>query len=88
MESAAFCATFRKAVNMSFVPALDYESLLKQASALCIMATAQEKQLSFYRKKDYSLAEARIVELELLLESEKAMNATLTNELEKWIHRF
>lgn len=70
---------------MKFEPAKDYENLLRQSYALASLVNTQEKELSFFRKKDYSLSERKIAALETSLESEKTMNSRLTEELERLI---
>lgn len=70
---------------MKFEPAKDYENLLRQAYALASLVNTQEKELSFFRKKDYSLSERKLAALETSLESEKTMNSRLTEELERLI---
>lgn len=41
-----------------------------------------DKQLNYYRQKDYSLSEKHLKHLEECLEGEKEMNAILTEEKE------
>jgi hypothetical protein len=69
---------------MIFVPSKDYDSLLKQAYALHNLCDSQEKQLAYFRKTDYSLSEQRMSELTNQIESERAMNSRLTEELAKY----
>lgn len=64
-------------------PAGSYSGLLKQTLALNMLADSFEKELKFYRDKNYSLNENRLKELEESLESEREMNAVLTEELER-----
>lgn len=61
----------------------DPEEAKLQARALVGLVNSAEAQLHYYREKDYSLSEARLVALEEALESEKRMNAILTEELEQ-----
>jgi hypothetical protein len=62
-------------------PAEDYEGLKRQFSALKTLLNSQGQRLSYYIKKDYTTSEQRIAILQASLESEKAMNAQLTEEL-------
>lgn len=64
-------------------PSSDYNTLLRQYNALRTLVKALESEISFYRRKDYALAEKRLEELERDLESEREMNAILTEELEE-----
>lgn len=60
----------------------DYETLLKQASALYRICECQEEQIEYYQGKDYRLSEENMAHLQSALESEKEMNRILTEELE------
>lgn len=64
-------------------PAPDYESLLKQFNALKSLVNCMGQQLSFYKNKSYETGEAHLKKLQESLDSEKAMNAALTEELER-----
>ena len=64
-------------------PAEDYNLLKKQFNSLKMLCNSMENQLSYYRNKDYQLSEFKLQQLEEKLESEKQMNAVLTEELEK-----
>ena len=61
--------------------AKDYETLVRQFRSLVHLFNLQEKRLIEYSRRDYSVSDARLKELEALLESEKEMNAILTKEL-------
>lgn len=61
-------------------PADSYDDLKKQFSSALLLAKSLESQLKHYRNKDYSLAEKRLESLEAALESERDMNAIITNE--------
>ena len=63
-------------------PVDDYDGLKKQFYALRNLANSLDEQLEFYRAQDYSLSKERLQVLEESLASEKAMNSTLTQELE------
>lgn len=69
--------------NDRFKPSETYEGLLVQSNALFQLSKASSKIQSTYMKRDYSLSEKRLNGLEKSLESEKEMNAILTDELEK-----
>jgi hypothetical protein len=62
--------------------ASNYETLHKQASSMKMLIKSIEKQLTYYRLKDYNLSEMRLKYLEECLEGEKEMNAILTEENE------
>ena len=62
-------------------PPKTYEGLLKHCNSLRMLIHSLEAELKYYRKRDYSLSEPKIAELEAKLESEKAMNEILTKEL-------
>jgi hypothetical protein len=66
----------------NFKPVDDYEGLRKQFSALNNLYQSLSRENTYYRDKDYSLSEAMLNHLKLVIESEKAMNETLTNENE------
>lgn len=59
-----------------------YEGLLCQFRALKTMINSMGQQISSYSKKDYSLSEKRLAGLQASLDSERAMNAKLTEELD------
>jgi uncharacterized protein with von Willebrand factor type A (vWA) domain len=61
-----------------YTPAEDYDGLLRQFSSMNTLLICQGKELSYYSKKDYTLSEKRLKELEENLESEKQMNHELT----------
>jgi len=63
-----------------FKPHAEYDALLKQALALNRLNNSLESQIEFYRNQDYSARIDRLNELNTNLDSEKAMNETLTNE--------
>lgn len=63
-------------------PSDDYKLLRKQFMSLLNLLSANKEICSFYMKQDYSLSEKRLKKLEDSLESEKAMNALLTDEIE------
>ena len=64
-------------------PHEEYEMLRRQFMSLRSLANNQIEQLSFYSKKNYLLSEAKLAELEKSLDSEKQMNAILTQEAEQ-----
>jgi hypothetical protein len=66
---------------MNFEPAKNYDGLLRQACSLFTLTVIQDKAICEMNKKDYSLSEKRLTELEESLASERAMNTKLTNEL-------
>ncbi len=67
---------------MKFTPSTDYALLKRQAYALHSMLCSQERELNIYRKKDYTLSKSKLDSLKESLDSEREMNATLTQELE------
>lgn len=58
-----------------------YDGLKCQFRALKIMVNSMGQQLSFYQKKSYETGEQHLAALQESLESERAMNAALTEEL-------
>jgi hypothetical protein len=62
--------------------AKDYDGLRIQFNALKTIAISQQTQLEYYQKRIKEFSTERIIELEAELESQKAMNAILTQELE------
>jgi hypothetical protein len=64
------------------VIAKDYEGLQIQFNALKRIAISQQAQIEHYQKRVQEFSVDRIVQLEAELESEKQMNALLTEELE------
>jgi hypothetical protein len=66
----------------NFKPVDDYEGLRKQFGALNNLYNSLCQEVAQYRKKDWTLSERKFNHLEYCLESEKAMNETLTNENE------
>lgn len=63
-------------------PAQDYPNLLRQFGAMKTLINCMSNELSYYHKKDYHLSDGRVSDLQKQLESEKDMNAQLTEELE------
>jgi hypothetical protein len=63
-------------------PADDYKGLLIQFNALKTIVACKEKEVEVYRKQIERFKIERIVQLEAELESEREMNAILTEELE------
>ncbi len=63
------------------VIAKDYDGLLIQFNALKKIAISQQTQLEHYQKRVQEFSIERVIRLEAELESEKAMNAILTEEL-------
>lgn len=63
-------------------PAADYEGLRKQFSAMKNLVHSLQAVQSHYMQKDYNLSESRLAALQEALESERAMNAKLTDELQ------
>lgn len=61
-----------------FKPAEDYETLLKQAKALASLVNAMESELSLLRRQ---VDPVRLADLEQQINSERAANERLTNEL-------
>jgi predicted RNase H-like nuclease (RuvC/YqgF family) len=66
----------------NFIPHQNYDALRKQAYALNTINESLQAQIAFYREQDYRLRQKRLDELRSSLDSEKAMNETLTNENE------
>jgi hypothetical protein len=62
-------------------PCDTYEGLKKQFNALKIIYQCQQKEVGVYRKAISKFRIERIIELEAELESQKEMNAILTEEL-------
>jgi len=60
----------------------DYEALLSQFNALKRIAISQQVQIEYYQKRVHEFSVERVIQLEAELESEKEMNAILTQELE------
>lgn len=65
-----------------FKPAPDYAGLVKQARAMHMLIKAQSGELSMLRARDYALREQRLARTEAQVESERAVNALLTEENE------
>jgi hypothetical protein len=63
-------------------PSKDYELLRKQFFALKRVVESQEAQIHIYLKRISEFRVGRIIELEAEVESQKQMNAILTEELE------
>ena len=72
-----------KSNHIDFTLHKEYNMLLKQAKALHKIVECTKQALSHYMDKDYSMSSVHLEELENSLESEKAMNAILTEELEE-----
>ena len=62
-------------------PAQDYDDLKRQFCSLKSALNSMGEQLSFYSKKSYETGEKHLAELQASLDSERAMNAQLTEEL-------
>ena len=60
----------------------NYQDLLKQFNALKTLLSCKEREVEHYRKRIQEFSVERIIQLEAELESQKEMNAILTNELE------
>lgn len=63
-------------------PAENYEDLKFQFNALVRLLKSKEAQIDYYQKRISEFSVERIVKLEAELESQKQMNAILTEELE------
>ncbi len=63
-------------------PADNYDDLKRQFYALRNIVNSQSIQIQHYMQLSYSVGERHLAELRALLESEKAMNAQLTQELD------
>jgi predicted RNase H-like nuclease (RuvC/YqgF family) len=63
--------------------AKDYEGLRIQFNALKRIAISQQEQLQHYQKRVQEFSIERVIQLEAELESQKEMNAILTQELEQ-----
>lgn len=69
-------------MNLENVKPCDtYEGLKRQFNALKAICQCQQKEISVYRKTISNFRIERIVQLEAELESQKEMNAILTEEL-------
>ena len=64
-------------------PADNFDALKKQFQSLKSMVNSMGEQLSYYQKKSYETGEKHLAYLSEQLESEKAMNAKLTEELDR-----
>lgn len=62
-------------------PAATYGSLQKQFFALRNLVNCLSEQLNHYKNKSYETGERRLKELTESLESERAMNCRLTNDI-------
>ena len=62
-------------------PADDYAGLLVQFKAMRVLLGSKEAQIEHYQKRIKEFSVERIIQLEAELESEREMNAILTNEL-------
>lgn len=72
----------RPTPEKQFTPSNDYDGLLSQFESMNNLISCMERELSYFRKKDFTLSEENFKELEGKLESEKEMNHQLTCELE------
>ena len=63
--------------------AKDYDGLRIQFNALKRIAISQQAQIEHYQKRVQEFSAERIIQLEEELESQKEMNAILTEELNK-----
>jgi hypothetical protein len=63
--------------------AKDYDGLRIQFNALKRIAISQQEQLVHYQKRVQEFSVERVIQLEAELESQKEMNAILTQELEQ-----
>jgi hypothetical protein len=63
--------------------AKDYDGLRIQFNALKRIAISQQAQIEHYQKRVQEFSAERIIQLEAELESQKEMNAILTEELNK-----
>ena len=61
----------------------DYDELKTQFNALKAIVRSQQVQLQLYQSKIKLFSLERVVQLEAELESEREMNAILTEELDK-----
>ena len=64
--------------------ATNFKDLRKQAQAMKTLLLSFESRLKVLEKKDYSLREQNLKDLEEALQSEKDMNNILTIELSKY----
>lgn len=64
-------------------PADSYEGLITQFFALKRLVQSKEAEIEIYRKRIKEFRVERIIELEAEVESQKEMNAILTEELEE-----
>ena len=62
--------------------AKDYDGLRIQFNALKAIAISQQAKLEHYQKTIHKFSFQRVIQLEAELESQKEMNAILTEELE------
>lgn len=69
-------------ITKNIKPSDTYEGLKTQFFALKRLLQSKEVQIDYYQKRIREFSIERIVELEAELESEKEMNAILTEELE------
>ena len=61
-------------------PSTDYDLLKRQFYSMRSLINSLGEQLSFYKKQSYETGEKYLSELRTQLESEKQMNAILTEE--------
>jgi hypothetical protein len=62
--------------------AKDYDGLVIQFNALKNIAISQQATIQVYQKRVQEFSVERVIQLEAELESQKEMNAILTQELE------
>ena len=72
----------RPTPEKQFTTSNDYDGLLSQFKSMNNLISCMERELSYFRKKDFTLSEENLKDLEGKLESEKEMNHQLTCELE------
>jgi tRNA U54 and U55 pseudouridine synthase Pus10 len=69
-------------MNDTMTPSENYEALKIQFKALVRLLKSKEAQINYYEKKISELSPGRVLKLEAELESQKEMNAILTEELQ------
>jgi len=65
-------------------PSESYEGLRKQFLAMKALMKSKDAELEVYRRRVKEFSMARIIQLESELESQKEMNAILTEELNQY----
>ena len=65
-------------------PSESYEGLKKQFYALKSLLQSKDVEVAVYRKRIEEFKVSRIIQLEAELESQKEMNAILTEELNQY----